>query len=82
MGDLLQVQGVDELVDGQLLREIGLVSKDQQWNSLQYRLVEQSVELIFRDVKALLVRGIDDIPMTPSAYGMATSSSTIRTRLH
>src|SRR6478735_12388462 len=41
----LQVQSVDELVYGKLVRKIGLVAEDQQGNALQRGLLQQELQL-------------------------------------
>lgn len=48
MRHALQLQSVNQVVDGQMPAEIGLVPEDQQRDSLHGGLFEEYVELFFR----------------------------------
>lgn len=47
MSDGFQVHLVDQIVDRQLLRKVGLVPKNQQWDPVKRLFVHQLVQLLF-----------------------------------
>lgn len=47
MGHALQVQGLNQLVHREMAAKIGLVTKNQEWNSLHGWLLKKNVELFF-----------------------------------
>jgi hypothetical protein len=60
MGDALQIQSVNQLVNGHLLLEIRFVAEDQQGDTFQDGLFEQQMELILCDGQGICVGRVDD----------------------
>lgn len=60
MADGLEVEGFDQLVDRQLVRQVRLVAQHQQRDPVEFRFLQQRVQLVARDGQRLLVGRIHD----------------------
>jgi len=66
MGNGLHVQCLDDVVHGKLVRQIGLITQDEQRNSIEDWLFQQRMELLLCDRNGSLVRSIHDVSMQNS----------------
>ena len=57
----LQVERIDKFIDRKLLWKIGLVTQDEQRDSIQDRLFEQGVKFLLCYRKSLLIRSVYDV---------------------
>lgn len=69
MGNALQIQRIDQLVDRHLLLEIRFVAQDEQRDTLKNGLLEEQVKFIFRNWQSFGVGRVDD-----EYYGVHTSA--------
>ncbi|EFE41156.1 hypothetical protein TRV_04105 [Trichophyton verrucosum HKI 0517] len=79
--DALQLHRVDQLVDAQHVRQVGLVAQHQQRDALQRRLADQVVQLVRRRRQAGPVCGIHDVSTAELAASSSSSSSSFGLRM-
>lgn len=59
---IFQLKSIDKLVDGQVVRQIGLVTENQNGYALHGRLVQQVVKFFSGNVQTTSVGRVNDIP--------------------
>lgn len=60
--DGFKVQGLNQLVDRELLGQVGLVPQDQQRDPFEFGFLQEGVELVTGDRKGINVRRVNDEP--------------------
>lgn len=62
-----KLQRLDELVRRELLRQVGFIPQHKKRDAVQDGLLEQRMKFISRNREDLLIRGVYDIAVVPSA---------------